>query len=692
MHRELQRHKGVTLRLLWLEYRTVHPNGYQYSRFCDRYRAWRGRLDVVMRQVYRAGEKAFVDYAGPKFEVVDRSTGEACDAMVFVGVLGASNYTFVDVTWSRALPDWVMSHVRTFEFWGGVPELVIPDNEKAGVRKASRYEPDLNPTYQELATHYGTTVLPARPRAPQDKAKVEAAVQNVERWIMAPLRNQTFFSLGELREAIAPLLAALNERPFQKTEGSRRSWFEDLDRPALKPLPAQRYEYAEWRKARVNIDYHIQVEHALYSVPYPLARSEVDVRLSATTVEIFHKHRRVAAHLRIRRKGGYATEPVAHAGSPPRPCGMDTVAAHRLGPQGRTAHGRVRRTAPREPAPPRTGLPQLPRTHEAAARLLRRTPGGRLPPRAGHRHAELRVRQVHPRDRPGPGRQRRATHALPARRARPHPRAGVLHQLPKRKGVLTLMLRQPTLDLLHELRLAGMAQAFEEQAAMPDISELSFEDRLSLLLEREKTDRAQRRYQRLKGHAKLHLDATIEDLNFKAPRGLDRSLVLRLASGQWIRDGQTVLVAGATGSGKSYLACAFGHQACRLGISTRYYRVSRLLDELTLARGDGSYPKLIQRLARTWLLILDDWGLASLSGQGRHDLLEVLDDRYARRGTLLASQVPVEHRHDVVGDPTFGDAILDRLLNNAHRITLKGGSMRRLYDSTKAVHNTPGHA
>ena len=179
---------------------------------------------------------------------------------------------------------------------------------------------------------------------------------------------------------------------------------------------------------------------------------------------------------------------------------------------------------------------------------------------------------------------------------------------------------------------------------------------------------------RLKGLAKLHLDATIEDLNFKAPRGLDRSLVLPLASGQWIRDG---------GSGKSYLACALGHQACRLGISTRYYRVSRILDELTLARGDGSYPKLTQRLAKTWLLILDGWGLASLSGQGRRDLLEVLDDRYARRGTLLASQVPVDHWHDVVGDPTFGDAILDRLLNNAHRIALKGGSMRRLYDSTK---------
>ena len=309
VHRELQRHKGVTLRLLWLEYREIHPNGYQYSRFCERYRAWRGRLDVVMRQVHRAGEKAFVDYAGPKVPVVDRSTGEERGAMVFVGVLGASNHTFVDVTRSRGLPDWTTSHVRMFEFWGGVPELVIPDNEKAAVHRASRYEPELNPTYRELAAHYGTTVLPARPGAPQDKAKVEAAVQNVERWIMAPLRNQTFFSLGELREAIAPLLAALNERPFDKTEGSRRSWFEDLDRPALGPLPAERYEYAEWRKARVNIDYHIQARHALYSVPHALARREVDVRITAHAVEIFHRHRRVAAHPRVHRKGGYATDP-----------------------------------------------------------------------------------------------------------------------------------------------------------------------------------------------------------------------------------------------------------------------------------------------------------------------------------------------------------------------------------------------
>ena len=309
VHRELSRHKGVTLQLLWLEYREAHPDGYQYSRFCDRYREWSGHLDVVLRQVYRAGEKAFVDYAGSTVEVTDRRTGEIREAKVFVGVLAASNYTFVDLTPSRSLPDWKSSHVRMFKFWGGVPELVIPDNEKAAVRRASRYEPDVNRTYHDLAVHYKTAVLPARPRSPQDKAKVEAAVQNVGRWVLAPLRTHRFFSLSEARDAIAPLLAALNERPFQKTEGSRRSLFEDLDRPALKPLPSRRYEYAEWRKARVNIDYHIQADGRFYSVPHALARRAVDVRLSATTVEIFHKHRRVAAHIRRRRKGGYATDP-----------------------------------------------------------------------------------------------------------------------------------------------------------------------------------------------------------------------------------------------------------------------------------------------------------------------------------------------------------------------------------------------
>ena len=245
------------------------------------------------------------------------------------------------------------------------------------------------------------------------------------------------------------------------------------------------------------------------------------------------------------------------------------------------------------------------------------------------------------------------------------------------------MLQQPTFDLLHELRLPGMVAALEEQQGFPDVQELAFEDRLVFLLEREKTERATRRLQRLLGQARLRLDASIEDLNFRTPRGLDRSLILRLASCDWVRDGQSVLIVGATGTGKSYLGCALGHQACRHGLSVRYFRLSRLLGELALARADGSHPKLLQRLARTQLLLVDDFGLAPLDDLARRDLLEVLADRYQRRATLVTSQVPTDHWHELVGDPTFGDAILDRLLHNAHRITLKGASMRRVYDFTK---------
>jgi transposase len=309
VHRELSRHKGVTLRLLWLEYKTAHPDGFEYSRFCERYKAWRGELDVVLRQPYQGGEKGLVDHAGPAQPIVDLDTAEVREARVFVGTLGASNYTFVDLTWTRSLADWIRSHVRMFEFWGGVPELVIPDNEGAGVRSASLYEPDVNPTYHDLALHYGTTVLPTRPNAPRDKAKAEAAVQAVEREVMAPLRNHTFFSLAEGRKAYRDRLDRLNNRPFRKLEGSRQSLFEELDRPNLKPLPTKRFEFGTWKKARVHVDYHVQVENHYYSVPHPLRRKEVDVRVTDRTVEIFHKGQRMASHARSYRKGRHTTQP-----------------------------------------------------------------------------------------------------------------------------------------------------------------------------------------------------------------------------------------------------------------------------------------------------------------------------------------------------------------------------------------------
>lgn len=298
VHQELKT-KGVTLQLLWAEYVERHGDkAYRYSRFCDHYRHWRDRQRRSMRQVHRAGEKVFIDYCGPTVPVVDRSTGEVRRAQVFVAVLGASSYTFAEATWSQSLPDWIASHQRMLRFFGGVPELLVPDNLKAAVTKADRYTPQINTTYAELAAHYQTAVLPARPYKPKDKAKAEAAVLLVERWILARLRHQTFFSLAELNAAIADLLPALNQRPFQGRIESRQSLFETLDRPALKPLPATPYVYAEWRKARPGIDYHIEIDKRLYSVPHALVGVKLDVRITDTSVEVMHKGQRVALHPR----------------------------------------------------------------------------------------------------------------------------------------------------------------------------------------------------------------------------------------------------------------------------------------------------------------------------------------------------------------------------------------------------------
>ena len=308
--------KGVTLFLLWQEYKEVHPDGYQYSRFCDLYRAWRGRRDLVMRQDHRAGEKLFIDYAGQTAPVVDRQTGEVRQAEIFVAVLGASSYAYCEATWTQSLPDWIASHVRAFGYIGGVVEVLVPDNLKAGVTSPHLYEPDLNPTYQEMARHYGVAVVPARVRRAKDKAKVEAGVQVVEQWILARLRDRTFFSLSELNRAIKELLVQLNDRPFQKLPGSRSRLFEELDRPALRPLPAESYEYAEWKQARVHIDYHVAVAKHYYSVPYQLVKKQLDVRLTANTVEMFHQGKRVASHRRSNRKGRHTTVtahmPAAH--------------------------------------------------------------------------------------------------------------------------------------------------------------------------------------------------------------------------------------------------------------------------------------------------------------------------------------------------------------------------------------------
>ncbi|KNY33408.1 MULTISPECIES: IS21 family transposase [Rhizobium/Agrobacterium group] len=300
---------GVTLLILWEEYRSIHPDGYGYSRFCELFRGFEKRLSPTMRQEHVAGDKVFVDYSGKRVPIVDRKTGEIREAELFLGVLGASSYTYAEATWTQALPDWIGSHVRMFMFFDGVPRLIVPDNLKSGVNRASFYDPEINRSYGVMAAHYGVGVLPARPRRPKDKAKVENGVKFAQSCILGRLRKQTFFSLAEANAAIAQMLERINNHVMRRLGVSRRNLFETVEQAALASLPSEHYEFAEWRLARVSTDYHVEFQSFFYSVPHALIRSQVDVRATERMIEIFHRGKRVAVHQR--RYGGprYGTDP-----------------------------------------------------------------------------------------------------------------------------------------------------------------------------------------------------------------------------------------------------------------------------------------------------------------------------------------------------------------------------------------------
>ena len=297
VHQELRR-KSVTKQLLWMEYREQQPSGYQYSQFCDLYSRWAAKSAVTMRQVHRAGEKMFVDFSGDGIDIVDPRTGECRTAKLFVAVLGASNLTYVEAALSEDLATWTGCHVRAFEYFGGVAEITVPDNLRSGVKRPDYYDPEINPTYAELAEHYDTAVIPARVRKPRDKAKVEQGVLLAERWILAVLRNRLFHSLEEMNAAVKPLVEKLNDRPMQRLKKSRRQLFEEIERAALRPLPTTPYEFAMWKKVRVHIDYHVEFDEHFYSVHYALVGQQLEVRATETIVEIIDGGRSVASHPR----------------------------------------------------------------------------------------------------------------------------------------------------------------------------------------------------------------------------------------------------------------------------------------------------------------------------------------------------------------------------------------------------------
>src|SRR5438876_3913003 len=398
IHRELKR-KHVTLTMLWDEYIERRPEGYRYSRFCELYRSWASRLSVTMRQAHLGGDKLFVDYAGDTVPViVDRLTGQVRPAQIFVAVMGASNFTYAEASWTQALADWIGAHTRAFAAIGGVPKLLVPDNTKVAVIKACLYEPQVNRTYAEMAVHYDTAILPARPRRPRDKAKVEVAVLIIERWLLGRLRHRRFYSLAELNTAIGELLRQLNdERPIRRLGATRRALFEELDRPNLNSLPAQPYCFAEWRVRRVGVDYHVELEGHFYSVPYRFARSEVEVRLTPRAVEIFLKRRTDCRSSACQRQPSAHDRLRAHAVEPSALRRLDGRAHSPRGRFDRPSHCRAMRADPGAPAPSRARLPSLPRHRAARAAIRCRSSRSRRHAGDRDRHADLRLGALHPR-------------------------------------------------------------------------------------------------------------------------------------------------------------------------------------------------------------------------------------------------------------------------------------------------------
>jgi len=306
INRELRK-KGITLILLWREYKDMHPDGLCYTQFCENYRSYAKKLSPAMKQVHKAGEKTFVDYAGMTMPWLDTSTGEICEAQIFVGSLGASQYTYVEATATQQIQDWIGSHIRMWAYFGGVSKVVVPDNLKAGVTKAHRYDPDINANYQHVGEHYGFAIVPARAGKPKDKAKVENAVGCIERQILAPLRHITFTSIAQINEEIKKRLASFNSQQFQKMKTSRRELFETIDKPALKSLPEYQYEYATWKKAKINIDYHFVFDEHYYSVPYQYIHEIIEIRATTTTIECFYQNKRIAAHQRSHARYKFTT-------------------------------------------------------------------------------------------------------------------------------------------------------------------------------------------------------------------------------------------------------------------------------------------------------------------------------------------------------------------------------------------------
>ena len=693
IRKELLRN-GVTKKLLWTEYiEDCRANGEEplmYSQFCYHIQQDEQKHRATMHINRKPGEQVEVDWAGDPATIIDPDTGEILKSYIFVGVMTYSQYAYVEAFLDMKQRSWINAHVHMYEYFGGVARILVPDNCKTAViHNGGWKDQQINETYQELAEHYCTAIIPARVRAPKDKPNAEGTVGNISTWITAALRDEQFFSLAELNRAIKDKLELFNQRLFQKKEGSRRSLFLEEEKPLLAPLPATRFELSDWKTATVQFNYHISVDGMLYSVPYEYIKKKVDVKITDTTIEIFYNHNRIASHRRLKgRPGKYSTVtehmPEDHQKYLEWNGDRFRKWAERIGINTYTVVNAILTSKRVEQQTYRSCMGLLKLAEKYSDALFEAACKKALSYTASPSYKSIKNILVTGSVKP----ESETTESKTTHKAHGITRGADYY---RRK---TYMTNQSTIDKLIEMRLTTMADAFRNQLDDTKFKDVPFEDRFGMLVDIEYSNRKNNRQKRLIRNAGFDQpEASIMDINYTSGRKLNKGLINRLATCEYISEHRNLFITGATGCGKTYMACAFGMEACKQYFNTKYVRLPDLLIDLETARTDGNYKKVMAKYANPVVLILDEWLLLKPTNAEQRDIFELLHRRRKKSSTIFCSQYAFEEWYEQLGgsDSPLADAIIDRIAHDSYRINITSidaehdRSMREVYGLDKAL-------
>lgn len=690
--------KGMTVKKLYEEYHAGHPDGYLHASFGMKLRQFMLQTNAIGHVEHRAGDRMYVDFAGDRLEIVDEATAEVRKVEVFVAILPCSHYTYCEAVWSQKKEDLIKACENAIRFYGGAPCAIVPDNLKSAVTRSDRNEPVINPDFEAFAEHYGCAVVPARVRHPRDKALVENAVKLMYRSVYVDLEGMLFHDLESLNVAILKSLEKFNARNLTRRRESRRQLFDSIERDSLRPLPPDRYQMRQRTVATVQRNSYVTLNKHHYSVPVQYVGKRVEMVYDTDTIDIFHGFTHVATHHRNDTPYEYTTKPSHNLPGRKGSCEsdlqellsraavIDNIVVHYL------------RAVIEDKRYPELAF----RTCRGIMNLEKKYGQERLVSGCA---AAMDARRYSISDMVDILDSGADADYLPGAEADDREPRRPAHRNIRGKEYFAASIRQSTqndnvkmetndktspvtpekdrnsvsLDLMHRMRLHGMAAAFSESLQATFAETMTPDSFLNWLLSREWDYRVARNIERLvKGANFRYNDASVAQIDYTLPRGLDRNQMERLASLDFVRKGDNLFITGCAGTGKSYLATALGYEACKAGMRVMYANASKLMGTLKIAKNKGTIEAELKKLEKTQLLILDDLFLVPLDAKERAHLTEIIEDRHGRKSIIVTSQLPELDWYDAIGDTTVADAILDRIVHTAHRITLTGESVRKL--------------